>query len=184
MYSIARFCCFRLIYYSAGSSVISWYDFSLFRNILLLWKLKIHHQHDKSLPVELTFQFCLWPAYWRCTVISSHLRSCFQNDELSSVLLHEVQNNWLQFCFQSKWKFSTCCHCLYRHTVSAFKCHSSTVLAMCWGSLQASYMVPQLSCLVRALRQRNPSKQCSSRGASFVLLHNILQICVCCNPDC
>ena len=116
-------------------------------------------------------------------LISSHLHSCFQNDELSSVLLHEVQNNWLQFCFQSKWKFSTCCHCLYRHTVSAFKCHSSTVLAMCWGSLQAFYMVPQLSCLVPALRQRNPSKQCSSRGASFVILHSILQICVCCIPD-
>ena len=92
---------------------------------------------------------------------------------------------------QNKWKCSTCCHCLYRRTVSAFQCHSSTVLAMYWGSLHPSYMAQQLSCLVPALRLRNRSKQCSSRGASFIILCSILQICVCwisdyicgCNPD-
>ena len=140
----------------------------------------------------LTFQFRFWPAYWSSTVIiSSHLHPCFPNDHFSSDL-HNIQNNLLQYCCQYKWKCSKCCHCLYRSTASAFMCHSSTVLAMYWGSLHPFYMAQQLSCLVPALRLRNPSKQCSSKGASFIILCSILQIYVCritdcicgCNPDC
>jgi len=151
----------------------------LCRIFLLSCKLNIYHKHDKSLHVDLHFQFSLWPADWSSTVIiTSYLHPCFPNNHVSSDL-QNVQNNLLQFCSQNKWKYCTCCLCLCRRTVSAFMFHSSTVLAMYWGSWQPSYMAQQLSCLVPALSLRNPSKQCSSKGVSFIILCSILQIFVC-----